>query len=167
MKITLTYRRCPVGPGMRASGSKNAGPKEPRLMFDRKLLMHTTNSISGIIYEIKKAKKPISLQRISTVPVERRFGRTRMHAGLHQTMVGLVETMETDEAMKCICAHGEVRNRRLSYGATISPSAALTGIGITPLIFAEAIVFSTRFLADISPLRNERDPDPFPNSPKN
>jgi hypothetical protein len=64
--------------------------------------MYTTDSISGIVYEIKTAKKPISLQRVSTVPVERRVGRTRRHAGVHQTLVKLVETMEVDEAMKVL-----------------------------------------------------------------
>jgi hypothetical protein len=161
MKITVTYRTHPVGPGITAFGWKKAGPQQRRLLFDRKLLMHTTDSISGIVYEIKKAKKPISLQRVSTVPVERRFGRTRMHAGVHQTLTKLVETMEVDEAMKVLYAHGEVRNRRLSYGETISPCLCLTGIGITPLIFAEAVLVIAGFPAPLSPRLGDVDVHDF------
>jgi hypothetical protein len=84
--------------------------------------MHATNSIGEILYEIKIAKKPISLQRISTTPVERRFGRTRMHAGVHQTMSGLVKAMEQDEAMKVLYVDGEVKRRRFAYGELSLPA---------------------------------------------
>jgi hypothetical protein len=54
------------------------------------------------VYEIKLGRTPISLQRISTVPMEKAFGKTRMHAGVHQTTVEPVKTMEDDEAMQFI-----------------------------------------------------------------
>jgi hypothetical protein len=54
------------------------------------------------VFEIKLARTPISLQRISTVRVEKKFGKTRMHAGVHQTVVDLIMTMENDEAMQFI-----------------------------------------------------------------
>jgi hypothetical protein len=57
MKITVNYRAYPVRPGIRQFGCKSAGRQEPRLMFDRKLLMHTNISIRGIVYQIKKVKR--------------------------------------------------------------------------------------------------------------
>jgi hypothetical protein len=55
------------------------------------LLIHATDTIVGIVYEIKLARTPISLQRISFVPVEKKFAETRMHAGVHQMVVELVK----------------------------------------------------------------------------
>jgi hypothetical protein len=97
-----TYESCQTGPGVKPFGRKNDGPTVRRLLFDRKLVMHATNTIAGIVYEIRKATKPISLQRASTVPVEKKSEKIRMHAGVHQTVVGLVKTMEADEAMQFI-----------------------------------------------------------------
>jgi hypothetical protein len=71
-------------------------------MFDDKLLIHATNTIAGISSEIKLAKTPISLQQISTAPVEKKFGKTSLHAGVHQTVVESVKTMEDDETMQFI-----------------------------------------------------------------
>jgi hypothetical protein len=85
------------------------------------LLIHATNTIAGIVYEIKLARTPISLQRISPVPVEKKFGKTRMHACVHQTVVELVKIMENDEAMPFIYVQDQVKNRLLAYGGTISP----------------------------------------------
>jgi hypothetical protein len=48
--------------------------------------MHATNTIAEIVYQIKKATKPISLQRVSNVLVEKKFAKIRMHAGVHQTV---------------------------------------------------------------------------------
>jgi hypothetical protein len=124
-------------------------------------MMHATNSISGIVREIKNATKPISLQRISTTPVERRFGRTRVHAGVHQTLAGLVKTMEEDEAMKFMYVHTEVKNRRLSYGETVSPCPELMHLGFTPLIFADAVLFVVGFPTVMEPHIGNADPDTF------
>jgi hypothetical protein len=62
MKIRVTYESRPVGPGVKPFGRKAAGPKEHRLMFDYKLLMHACNAIAIIMYEIKLARMPMSLQ---------------------------------------------------------------------------------------------------------
>jgi hypothetical protein len=83
MKIRVTYESRPVGPGVKSFGRRAAGPKERRLLFDDKLPIHATNTTAGIVYEIKRARTPISLQQISAVPVEKKFGKTRMHAGVH------------------------------------------------------------------------------------
>jgi hypothetical protein len=104
-------------------------------MFDSKLLIHATNNITVIVYEIKLARTPISLQRISIVPVEKKFDETRMHADIHQTVVGLIKTKKNDQAMQFTDAQNQVKNRWLAYGETISPCAYLTGIGIIPLIY--------------------------------
>jgi hypothetical protein len=45
------------------------------------MVMHATNTIAAIIFEIHHAIHSISLQRVSTVPLEKRFGVTIMHAG--------------------------------------------------------------------------------------
>jgi hypothetical protein len=94
MQFMASYESSQTGPGVKLFGRKNDGLKVRRLLFDRKLVMHATNTIAGIVYEIKKATKPISLQRASTVPVGEKFGKIRMHAGVHQTVVELVKTME-------------------------------------------------------------------------
>jgi hypothetical protein len=102
MKIRVMSESCPVWPGVNPFGRKAAGPKERRLMFDSKLLRHATNTITGTVDEIQLARTPISLQRIYTVPVENKFRKRRMYAGVHQTVVELIKTMEDDEAMPFI-----------------------------------------------------------------
>jgi hypothetical protein len=96
MKILATYDTEPTGHGVKPFGRKNVESTDRRLLFDRKLLVYTTNSIIGIVYEIKRAKEPISLQRISTLPLEKTFSATRLHAGAHQTLDELVKTMDID-----------------------------------------------------------------------
>jgi hypothetical protein len=96
MKILVPYGTEPTGHGAKPFGRKNTESTDGRLFFDRKLLVHTTNSIVGIVYEIKRAKEPISLQRISTVPLEKKFGATPVHAGVHQTLGEFVKTMDID-----------------------------------------------------------------------
>jgi hypothetical protein len=88
--------------GAKPFGKKAAGPKERRLMFDSKLLIHATNTIAGIVHKTKLATTPICLQRISTVPVEKKSGKTRMRAGVCHKMAELVKTMEDDETMHFI-----------------------------------------------------------------
>jgi hypothetical protein len=109
-------------------------------MFGYKLLIHATNTIAGFVYEITLARTPISLQRISIVPVKKKFDKTRMQAGVHEMVVELSKTMEDDEAMQFIYVQDQVKNRRLAYGETFSPCTCLTGIGITPLIYVEAVI---------------------------
>jgi hypothetical protein len=87
MKIRVMYESRPVGFEVKPFWRKAAEPKEGQLMFDYKLLMHVTNTITGIVYEIELARTPISLQQISTVPVEKKFDKARMHAGVRQTVV--------------------------------------------------------------------------------
>jgi hypothetical protein len=107
------------------------------------------------------ATKPISLQRASTVLVEKKFGKIRMHAGVHQTAVEFVETMEADEAVQFIDVQDQIKNRRLAYGETVFPCSCLTGIGITPLIFVETIIHIVEFPAVISPLLGHLQLDEF------
>jgi hypothetical protein len=161
MRIRVTYRNRPTGPGVKPFGRKKSGPAQRRLLFDDKLLMHATNSLAGIMYEIKIAVKPISLRRISTTPVENRFGRTRMHAGVHQTMADLIKTMENDEVMNFIYVYGEVKNRRLAYGETVSPAGDLDKLGITPLMFADAVIFVVGFPTAMQPILGDVSEDKF------
>jgi hypothetical protein len=44
-----------------------------------------------------------------------------MHAAVHQTMVQIIQKMETDEVMKFIYAHQQVKNCRLAYTETVAP----------------------------------------------
>jgi hypothetical protein len=91
VKILVTCDTEPTGHGVKPFGRKNAESTDCRLLFDHKLLVHTTNNIVGIVYEIKWVKEPISLPRISTVPLEKKFGATRVHVGVHQTLGELVK----------------------------------------------------------------------------
>jgi hypothetical protein len=161
MKIRVMYESRPVGPGVKPFWRKAAGPKDHRLMFEYQLLIHTTNTIAGIVYEIRLARMPTSLQQISTVPVEKKFGKTKIHAGVHKTVIVLIKTMKDDEAMQFIYAQDQVKNLRLTYGETLSPCTFLTGIGITPLIYVEAVIYIVEFPAMISPLLGETTTDKF------
>jgi hypothetical protein len=78
MKILVTYDIEPTGHSVKPFRRKNAKSTDRRLLFDRKLLVYTINNIVGIVYEIKRAEEPISLQRVSTVPLEKKFGATRL-----------------------------------------------------------------------------------------
>jgi hypothetical protein len=69
MKIRVSYESHPLGPGVKPFGRRVPGVKERRLMFDNKLMIHTTNTIAGVVQKIKLTRTPISLQRISIVPV--------------------------------------------------------------------------------------------------
>jgi hypothetical protein len=93
--------------------------------------------------------------------MEKKFGQTRMHAGAHQTVAELITTMEDDEAMQFIYVQDQVKNQRLAYSETISPCTCLTGIGITPLIYVEAIIHIVEFPATISRLLGETTTDEF------
>jgi hypothetical protein len=161
MKIRVKYESRPVWPRVKSFGRKAAGPKERPLMFDYQLLIHATNTIAGIVYEIKLARTLISFQRISTLPVERKCGKTRMHAGVHQTVVELIKTMKDVEAMQFIYVQDQVKNRRLAYGGTISPCTCLTGIGITPFICVEPVIPVVEFPATIFPLHDETTTNEF------
>jgi hypothetical protein len=59
MKFMAPYESSQTGPGIKPFGRKNDGTKVPRFLFDRKLMMHATNIIAEIVYEIKKTTKPI------------------------------------------------------------------------------------------------------------
>jgi hypothetical protein len=102
MRILVAYETEPAGHDVKPFGRKNAKSTDRRLLFDGELLVYTTNNIIGIVYEINRAKEPISLQRISTVPLEKKFGATRLHAGVHQMLDELVKTMDIDQAMKLV-----------------------------------------------------------------
>jgi hypothetical protein len=84
MKIRVTDESRPIRPGVNPYGRKAAGPKERRLMGDYQFLIHATNIITGIVCEIKLARTPISLQRISTVPVEKKYGKARIQGSVHR-----------------------------------------------------------------------------------
>jgi hypothetical protein len=61
--------------------------------------------------------------------------------------------------MQFIYVKNQIKNRRLAYSETISLCPSLTGIGITPLIFVEAVIHSVEFPATISPLLGETTMD--------
>jgi hypothetical protein len=116
MKNLVTYDTEPTGHDVKPFGRKNAKSTDRRLLFDRKLLVHTRNSIVGIVYEIKRAKKAISLQRISTVPLEKKFRATQLHAGVHQTLGELVKTMDIDQGMKLVYVQEQIKIGGLHMG---------------------------------------------------
>jgi hypothetical protein len=97
MKCTVTYHDRPAGPGVKPFGTKGDDSFIRRILLDRKLLTHTTNTIAPIVYEIRNAKTDISLRRASTTLLDNRFGQTRIRAGVHQTVSAIVKTMEIDE----------------------------------------------------------------------
>jgi hypothetical protein len=133
-------------PGMVFTGRKTAPPDSRRPLFNRKLLMHASDSVASIIFEIKTAKHPISLQRLMTTPVEKKFGVTRVHAGTHQTMEGLLSTMEQDEAMKFAYALQHVKNRRLAYGETVEPCPGEDwGLAHSPIWYIENLLLFVGF----------------------
>jgi hypothetical protein len=84
-----------------------------------------------------------------------------MHAGIHQTVVGLIKTRKNYQAMQFTYAQDQVKNWWLAYGETISPCTSLTEIGITPLIDVEAVIHIVEFPATISPLLGETTTDEF------
>jgi hypothetical protein len=61
-----------------------------------------------IVHETKLARTPIYIQRISAVPVQKKFGKIKMHPG-HQTVVELEKTMDYDEAMQFIDVQDQVK----------------------------------------------------------
>jgi hypothetical protein len=128
MKCTVTYRDRPAGPGNKPFGTKGGDPATRRILFDRKLLMHPTNTIAAIVYEISNAKTNISLRRASTIPLENRFGQTKIRAGVHQAMSAIVKTWETDEAVRFLYSRRGAKNRRLEYGETASPLEYIKGL---------------------------------------
>jgi hypothetical protein len=161
IKIRVTYESRPAGPRVKQFGKKAVRPKGRRFVFDSELLIHTINTVTGIVYGIKLSRTPISLQRISTVPVEKKFSKTRMHASVHSTAVELVKTMKDDEAMQLLYVQDQVKNRRLGYDETISLCQCLIAIGMTPLIDVESAIHIVKFPATISPLLGETTTDEF------
>jgi hypothetical protein len=152
MKCMITYQDRPIGPGMTAFGKKGDSPAVRRVLFDRKLLMHTTNSIVAIVNEISSAKTEISLRRISTSPLENKFGVTRIHAGVHQTLSEILKTMEIDEAVKFVYAQQAVKNRRLAYGEIVIPFEYTPGLWFSSLLFAESLLSVVGFPLHLSQL---------------
>jgi hypothetical protein len=59
--------------------------------------------------------------------------------------------METDEAMKFVYAHQQVKNHRLACGETVAPCQNLAGLQLSPLIFAEAFICAAGFPASPTP----------------
>jgi hypothetical protein len=84
MKYKETYRSPSLRLGVPAFGRKNSPEAARRPLFDQNMVMHATNAIGVVICEIRHATHLISLSRISTIPLEKRFGITRMNAGTHQ-----------------------------------------------------------------------------------
>jgi hypothetical protein len=91
--------------------------------------------------------------------VEKKFGKTKMHAGVHQTVVELIKTMKDNQAMQFIYVQGQVENQRFAYGETISLCTCLTGIGITPPIYVKAVIHIVEFPAAISPFLGKTTTD--------
>jgi hypothetical protein len=129
------------------------------------LLIHDTNSIAGILYEIRNAPQgtKISLQRLSTVPLEKRFGMTRMHAGRHQTLGAIIKTMEVDAAMKSVYAYVCAKNRRLAHGEIVDSCRDLPDMEISPFVFVQPVLgvvgfpaYITFAVAILAPLRRIR-----------
>jgi hypothetical protein len=69
--------------------------------------------------------------------------------------------MDIDQAMKFGHVSEQIKNRRLAYGEMISSCSCLTGIGITRLIFGEAMLHIIGFPAPVSLLLEDIDTDQF------
>jgi hypothetical protein len=91
----------------------------------------------------------------------KKVGKTKIHPGVYQTVVEFIKTTEDDEVMPFIYVQDRAKNRRFADGETTSPCICLTGIGITPLIYVEAIIHIVEFPAMISPLLSETTTDEF------
>jgi hypothetical protein len=92
-----------------------------RTMFDRKMLMHAINTINAILCVMADDMwntHDLSLQRFGTVPVEKRFGRTRLHAGVHQTVSVIIRTMERDQQMQ-FQEDNFIAAKRQAYGEIV------------------------------------------------
>jgi hypothetical protein len=111
-------------------------------LFDQKLLVHATNSVAGILYEIRNAPQgtPISFQQLLTVSLEKKFSASRMHAGRHSMLDAIFKTMEVDAVRKFISAYVHLKNQRLAYGEIVDTCYDLPDMEISPLVFAQAVL---------------------------
>jgi hypothetical protein len=105
--------------------------------------------IAGIIHEISKARGPISLHRITAVPLEKMFGVTRLSARTHSVLSELIEIMEVDQAMKIVYANRTVRLRRFAYGETVELSEQVHDFAYQSLLLAESLLRFVGFLSDV------------------
>jgi hypothetical protein len=141
MTCLETYQSCELGTEISPFGEKKGPSTTRRTLFDQKLLIHATNSISGILGEIRNTPQgtKISLQRLSTVPLENSFSVTRMHAGRNHTLAAIIKAMEVDADMKFVYPHVHVKNRRLAYGEIIDACHDLPDIEISLFVFAQSV----------------------------
>jgi hypothetical protein len=152
IKCTVTYHDWPAGSGIKPFGTKGGEPDTRRILFDRKLMMHATNTIAAVVYEIRNAKPDISLRRDSTTPLENRFGQITIIAGVHQKVSAIIKTMEIDEAVKFLYSQRAVKNRRLEYGEIVSPLEYIQGLWFSSLIHAESLLCVVGFSMTLSQL---------------
>jgi hypothetical protein len=108
-------------------------------------LVHDTNTIAAIVYEISNAKTDISLRRASTTLLENRFAQTRIRTAAHQTVSTIVKTMEIDEAVKFLYSQRVVKNRRLKYGEIVNPLEYIKGLWFSRLICTESLFCAVGF----------------------
>jgi hypothetical protein len=93
-----------------------------RCMFDRNMVMHAINTINAVVVVLEEKEwntKDLWLQRFGTVPVEKLFGRTRLHAGTHQTISAIVRVMERDQELKFGTDEHFTPEKRKSYGEIV------------------------------------------------
>jgi hypothetical protein len=133
-------------------GTKGGDPATRRILFDRKLLMHATNTVVEIGYEISNAKTDFSLRRASTAPLENRVGQTRIRAAVHQTVSVIVKIMKIDEAVEFLYSQRAVKNRRLEYGEIVSPFEYIKSLWFSCLIYAESLFCVVGFPMTLSQL---------------
>jgi hypothetical protein len=152
MKCTATYHDRPAEHGINLFRTNGGDSATRRNLFDRKLLMHATNTIAVIVYEISNAKTDISLRRASTIPLENRFGQTKTRSGIHQTVSAIVKIMKIDEAVTFLYSQKAVKNRRLEYGKIISPLEYIKGLWFSCVIYAESLLCVVRFPMTLSQL---------------
>jgi hypothetical protein len=92
----------------------------------------------------------ISLQRISTVPVEKNFSVTRMYAGRHQTLSTIIETMQINKAMKFMYANAHVKHRKLAYGEIVDACPDPFDKDCFPCILTQAVLCVVGFPAGMT-----------------
>jgi hypothetical protein len=73
-----------------------------------------------------------------------------MHAGIHQTLVAIIKTMEVDAAMKFVYAYVRVKNRRLADGEIVDICRDLPHVEISPFVFTQAVLCVVGFPAHVA-----------------
>ena len=93
--------------------------------FDEKICMHYCNTVHAIVSIIqKKEGKNISLNRLSSNPLEHLFGKIRLKSGFLKTLKVALRVLSTEQILESLC-HSKmdelkVMRRTSSFGIKLS-----------------------------------------------